>query len=213
MRVLLVDDDPLVRLGLRAQFAEEDAIEMVGEAADGLEALEQVASVRPEVVLLDLRMPRMGGLAAIAALKELDPRVKVVVLTAWGTDAEIREALVAGADGFLLKDCPPSEMARSLEGVVAGRRPWSDPVADTVVESYTARARRGKAARDRLEPLSDLERTVAELIAEGLSNSEIAARRYASVSTVKATIGRVFDKLGCSNRVQVAAVVLQARDG
>ncbi|HJC30281.1 MAG TPA: LuxR C-terminal-related transcriptional regulator [Candidatus Dietzia intestinipullorum] len=94
----------------------------------------------------------------------------------------------------------------------AGPRTWSDPVTDTVVDAYTARARRGIAAKERLEPLSDLERTVAELVAEGLSNSEIAARRYVSVSTVKATIARVFDKLGCVNRVQVAAVVLQAQD-
>ena len=213
MRVLLVDDDPLVRLGLRAQFAEHDSIEMVAEASDGEEALERVVSARPEVVLMDLRMPRMGGLAAISALKRLQPEVKVVVLTAWGTDAEIREALVAGADGFLLKDCSPEEMSASLARVVSGRRSWADPVAETVVESFTARARRGRAARDRLEPLSDPERAVAELIAEGLSNSEISARRFASLSTVKATIGRIFDKLGCANRVQVAAIVLQSRDG
>ena len=215
VRVLIVDDDALVRSGLRLMLSGSDRAEVVTEADDGSGVLAAVDAHRPDVVLMDLRMPKVDGLAATELLRGQPRPPRVLVLTTFDADELVLRALRAGADGFLLKDTPPAEIARAIELVAGGDGILSPAVARRLIEHIAAEgagtdARRA-AARRRLDTLTDREREVAQAIGQGKSNAGIAAELYMSVATVKAHVTRVLSKLDADNRVQVALLVQDAR--
>ena len=205
-RLVLVDDEQLVRAGLRLLLHGRDGIEVVGEASNGVEALALVEATPCDVVLMDIRMPRRDGVAATADIRALPDAPPVLVLTTFDEDGLVVEALGAGAIGFLLKDTPPDELAQAVRAAAAGRQSFAPRVLDRLIEA--ALARRDPASdpeEDRLlASLTERERDVAEAVAEGLSNAQISAALSMSLATVKTHLGRVFDKLHADNRVQVA---------
>ena len=212
-RVLLVDDDALVRTGLRMILQSAPEIEVVAEASDGAEAVPAVQAHRPDVVLMDLRMARLDGIGATAAVRALPDPPAVVVLTSFDADDNVLRALEAGASGFLLKDAAPREIVAGVRAVAGGDAVLAPRVARFVV-AHVAASRAGgetSAARAALALLTDRERDVAGLVAQGLSNADIAQRVYVSEATVKTHLGRVMTKLGLANRVQVALLVERAR--
>lgn len=216
IRVLLVDDDPLVRVGLAMVLGAGEDIEVVGEAAEGAEAVEAARRLNPDVVLMDIRMPGMDGLAATEALRSPGDGPAVVVLTTFDTDEHILRALQAGANGFLLKDTPPLEILESVRRVAAGESMLSPTVVARLIDHVVRTEDQGRPghverARAALERLTDREREVALAIGEGRSNAEISAGLYMSIATVKAYVSRILAKLDCANRVQVAILVHEAR--
>ncbi|MFC7876452.1 response regulator [Isoptericola sp. NPDC057391] len=210
-RVVLVDDDALVRSGLTLILGGDADLEVVATAADGLEALDVVTRERPDVVLMDIRMPRLDGIEATRRLRSV-PDARVIVLTTFDADDMIVEALRAGAAGFLLKDTPPDRLVAAVRAAAAGEPTLSPRVAEQLIAQVTDRSapdgRRVAAAR--LETLTDRERDVALAVARGLSNAEIAAELYMSVPTVKTHVSRILTKLDAANRVQAAIVVHDA---
>lgn len=210
-RVVLVDDDALVRSGLTLILGGDADLEVVATASDGLEALDVVARERPDVVLMDIRMPRLDGIEATRRLRSV-PDARVIVLTTFDTDDMIVEALRAGAAGFLLKDTPPDRLVAAVRAAAAGEPTLSPRVAEQLIAQVTDRSapdgRRAAAAR--LGTLTDRERDVALAVARGLSNAEIAAELYMSVPTVKTHMSRILTKLDAANRVQAAIVVHDA---
>ena len=203
VRIVLVDDDPMVRTALGMILGGDPSLRVVGEAADGQEALEVVAALAPEVVLMDIRMPRMDGLAATQELLRGERPPRVIVLTTFDTDDMVVRALRIGAAGFLLKDTPPARLVEAVRSVAAGASTLSPQVAAALVASVSSAGTPNPALRQ----LSEREREVAEAIARGLSNAEIAAELYMSLATVKAHVGRILSKLGVDNRVQIALAV------
>ncbi|WP_394347537.1 MULTISPECIES: response regulator transcription factor [unclassified Micromonospora] len=218
IRVLVVDDDPLVRVGLSLVLSASGDMEVVGEAGDGRQALEAVSRLAPDVVLMDIRMSGMDGLSATEALRASDAHIAVVVITTFDTDEHILRALRAGASGFLLKDTPPLEIIDSVRRVAVGESMLSPTVIkrliDHVVRADVDTGRindRTAYARAALARLNEREREVAEAIGAGRSNAEISAMLYMSLTTVKAYVSRILAKLECTNRVQVAILVYEAR--
>ena len=213
IKVLIADDQALIRSGLRAIIESEPGLEVVGEAGDGAEAVEAVRRLRPDVALMDIRMPRLDGVAATRALLRgaVPVPTKILILTTFHLDDYVLGALRAGASGFLLKDTPPADIIRAVRLVAAGDAMLSPAVTRTLIEQFGADqpAPRRAAARQALRTLTDRERDVAAEVAQGRSNAEIAARLYMSEATVKAHVSRVLAKLGAANRVQVA---IMARD-
>jgi DNA-binding NarL/FixJ family response regulator len=209
VRVLVVDDDPLVRAGLRLLLSGDDLV-VVGEASDGAEGCRQVEALRPDVVLMDIRMPGTDGLTATEAVLAGDDPPQVIVLTTFDTDEHILRALRAGAAGFLLKDTPPAEIVSAIHRVAAGDAQLSPSVVQRLIATAVATHPRAQAARERLAQLTPRELDIARAIGEGLSNAEIAARLYLSVPTIKAHVSAVLDKLDAANRVQVALLVHDA---
>src|SRR5690606_16961630 len=253
VRVLLVDDEALMRSGLRLMIDGARGIEVVGEAADGHAALEQVAALGPDVVLMDIRMPRMTGLEALAALRERGDQARVVMLTAFDTDEFLLEALRSGAEGFLLKDSPPEEVVEAVLAAAAQRPRFSpevlrrlvrlaadggaigasgssgepgaraDGTADGALGGAGAASTAGAgpsspsagspSAEPSLSPapegITEREWDVARLVAQGLANPEIGASLFMSVATVKTHLGRLYQKLQVTNRVQLAIAVLE----
>ena len=213
VRVLLVDDDALVRSGLRMLLAGAERIEVVGEADDGRAVLGAVDLHRPDVVLMDIRMPQLDGIAATRLLRAQPDPPEVVVLTTFDADELVLRALQAGAAGFLLKDTPPAEIVRAIELVHAGEGMLSPAVTRrliALVAGESDAAERHADARDRLAGLSAREHEVALAIGKGHANAEIAAELHMSVATVKAHVSRVLDKLDVDNRVQIALLVQDA---
>ena len=212
LRVLLVDDDPLVRAGLRTILSSADDLKVVGEAGDGAAAVTAVSACRPDVVLVDVRMPDVDGIAATKRITAAKDPPKVIVLTTFHLDEYVFGALRAGASGFLLKDTPPADIIRAVRLVAAGEAMLSPAVTRTLIERFGAdtSASRRTAACQALRVLTDREREVAAEVAQGRSNADIAARLYMSEATVKAHVSRVLAKLGTANRVQVAIVVRDA---
>ncbi|WP_431838149.1 response regulator [Cellulomonas sp. Y8] len=212
VRVLLVDDEDLVRIGLRMVLGADAAVEVVGEAADGQEALRLVASTQPDVVLMDIRMPQLDGLEALRRLRPTAPDVAVVMLTTFDTDDMVVTALREGATGFLLKNTPPADLLAAVHAAAEGRPMLSPSVTAQLIAAVSHGPDRETAqdARRRLAALTERETEVAEAVARGLSNQDIAAELFMSVGTVKTHIGHLFDKLGVDNRVQVALVVRDA---
>lgn len=212
IRVLIVDDDPLVRSGLALILGGAPTIEVVAQAAHGRDGLTAATEHRPDVVLMDIRMPVMDGIEATAALAERRDPPKVIVLTTFDADDYVVRALAAGASGFLLKDTAPEDIVSAVHRVAAGDPMLSPSVTTTLIQQVTAQ--RGpepsQAARAKMERLTDRERDVALAVGRGLSNAEIAAELYLSVPTVKAHIGRLFMKLEVDNRVQIALCVHEA---
>ena len=212
VRVLIVDDDPLVRAALVLMLGGQDDLEVVGEAADGREAIVLADELRPDVVLMDIRMPRLNGLDATRALCTSADPPRVIVLTTFDADDHILEALSAGADGFLLKDTSPAQIVDAIRKVVAGEPMLSPSVTRTLIDRVRTDADDGRMtnAQARLAVLTDREREVAVAIGRGCSNAEIAAQLYLSVPTVKTHVSRLFDKLAATNRVQIAIQVHDA---
>ena len=211
IRVLVVDDDPLVRSALRLMLGGQAHIEIVGEAADGAEGARLAAAVQPDVALVDIRMPVMDGLEATAAMLAAPEPPRVIVLTTFDADEYVLGALAAGADGFLLKDTPPEEIVAAIGKVAAGEPMLSPSVTQTLIRRIRDGADPATAEVEaKLAALTEREREVAVAIGRGLSNAEIGAELYLSVATVKAHVSRLFDKLGTTNRVQIALLVHDA---
>jgi NarL family two-component system response regulator LiaR len=201
--VLVVDDHAVVREGLRAYLDLQDGIEVAGEAADGEEALEAVERVHPDVVLMDLVMPKLDGLGAMRALRERAPRARVIVLTSFLDDDRLLPALRAGAAGYLLKNAQPEELARAVRAAHAGEALLDPVVAARLVEALSG----DEEPLDRLTPR---EREVLELIGRGFANKLIARELGVSEKTVKTHVGHVLAKLGVSDRTQAAVIAVRA---
>ncbi|MDP2774040.1 MAG: response regulator transcription factor [Nocardioides sp.] len=212
VRVLIVDDDPLVRSALRLMLGGQQDVEVVGEAADGRAGVDQARRLRPDVVLMDIRMPRLNGLDATRALHADPEPPRVIVLTTFDADDHVVGALAAGADGFLLKDTPPAQILEAIRKVADGEPMLSPSVTRTLINRVRTDSGddRETAAQQRLALLTDRERDVALAVGRGLSNAEIAAALHLSVPTVKAHVSRLFEKLGTTNRVQIAICVHDA---
>jgi len=213
IRVLLVDDDALVRAGLRMILSSSQELEVVGEAADGTDAVAAVQAHRPDVVLMDIRMPGMDGIAATSAIRRLASPPHVIVLTTFQADAHVLSALRAGADGFLLKDTAPTEIVNAVRLVAAGEAMLSPSVTRTLLSHLgnDEMTDRRRAAVERLSVLTDREREVAIAVGSGASNAEIAASLFMSEATVKAHVSRLLTKLDVANRVHIAIVVHDAQ--
>jgi DNA-binding NarL/FixJ family response regulator len=211
IKVVIVDDDPLVRSGLAMILGGSPDIEVVGQAGDGLAGLEVVEHHRPDVVLMDIRMPLMDGIEATTALVAREDPPAVIVLTTFDADDYVLRALAAGASGFLLKDTAPGDIVDAVHKVAAGEPMLSPSVTSTLIHQVITRSSPDRAAaRARIAGLTEREREVALAVGRGLSNAEIAAELYLSVPTVKAHIGRLFTKLEVENRVQIALCVHDA---
>lgn len=215
IRVLLVDDDPLVRAGMQMLLGGAPDIRIVGEAKDGLEAVEVTDRLVPDLVLMDIRMPRLDGVeAARRILARHADVVQVLMLTTFDADELVLASLRAGAGGFLLKDTPAGQFVEAVRTVASGRPMLSPEVTATLIAQVSGdpdTASRRDTARARLQALSPREVEVARAVGEGLSNAEISRRMYLSVPTVKAHVSRLLEKLDCTNRVQVAILVHDAR--
>jgi DNA-binding NarL/FixJ family response regulator len=208
IRVLVVDDQGLVRAGFRMILEAQPDIEVVGEAADGLDAVEAAGRLRPDVVLMDIRMPRLDGLAAtrrLAGAGAADP-VRVLILTTFDLDEYVFEALRAGASGFLLKDLPREDLVAAVRVVAAGEALLAPRVTRRLIEEFARRPAGADPDPDALAALTAREREALELLARGLSNAEMAASLYVSEHTVKTHVGNVLAKLGLRDRIQ--AVIL-----
>lgn len=212
IKVGIVDDDPLVRSALGLMLGGQADIEVVGEATDGQEALALVRTSAPDVVLMDIRMPRINGLEATRRVLTESRPPRVIVLTTFGADEYVVDALAAGADGFLLKDTPPPEIVAAIRAVASGEPILSPKATRTLITRLRAEptGERAAAASRRLEALTEREHEVALAVGRGLSNAEIAKELYLSIPTVKAHVSRLFDKLGATNRVQIAITVHDA---
>jgi DNA-binding NarL/FixJ family response regulator len=207
VRVLLVDDQELLRSGLRMVLEEEDGIAVVGESADGEQALRSTALLDPDVVVMDIRMPVLDGVEATRRIAAEHPRTRVLVLTTFDLDEYAFAALRYGASGFLLKDVPPAELARAIRTVAAGDAVVAPSVTRRLLDSFAShlpdlRRPDGRTA-DVLAALTDREREVLVQVAGGLSNAEIAQELYLAEATVKTHLGRILAKLELRDRVQV----------
>lgn len=224
--VLLVDDEALMRAGLRLILDGAGGIRVVGEASDGVEAVEQVRELRPDVVLMDIRMPGVDGIRGCQAVRALPDPPQVLMLTAFDTDAFILEALRNGAVGFLLKDTPPRQLVQAVQDAAAGASTVSPTVLSRLISVAIAQEQHAGAQpgtvrspgetlqtmadASRLGVLSEREWQIARAVARGLTNTEIAQEMFLSVTTVKTHVARIFTKLDVTNRVQVAIMVLGA---
>jgi DNA-binding NarL/FixJ family response regulator len=196
IRLLIVDDHPVVRNGLTGMFDGDVEFEVVGEAGDGAQAIRRAADLDPDVILMDLRMPEMDGVSAIAELRRLGSRANVLVLTTYDTDSDVLSAIEAGATGYLLKDAPPVELHRAVRAAARGEAVLSPSVATRVVGQVRAPAQ---------EPISQRELEVLELVARGANNRDAAARLFISEATVKTHLMHIYAKLGVNDRAAAVA--------
>jgi DNA-binding NarL/FixJ family response regulator len=211
IRVLLADDQELVREGFARLLRDVDDVEVVGQAANGAEAVDLVRTAAVDVVLMDVRMPVMDGVEATSRITTASSDVRVLVLTTFDLDEEVHRALLAGASGFMLKDTPYYQLVHAIRVVAAGESVLAPSATRRLIRDLSVKHAPNSADRALLDRLTDREREVLLLMAEGLSNAEIGARVFLSEATVKTHVGRVLTKLGCRDRVQ--AVVLAHRAG
>jgi DNA-binding NarL/FixJ family response regulator len=209
-RVLLVDDDALVRAGLLMMLDGADGITVVGEASDGDQVSAAVDAHAPDVVLMDLRMPRVSGIAATRQLRARPQPPEVIVLTTFDADDNVLRALRAGASGFLLKDSPPAQIAAAIRQVAAGDPILSPKITRRLMDRAATEAGSREQARNVLSILSPRERQVVLAIARGATNADIAVELYMSVATVKAHISHILTKLSLGNRTQIALLAHDA---
>jgi DNA-binding NarL/FixJ family response regulator len=213
VKVLIADDQALVRTGFRMILDAEDDVEVTGEAADGLEAIAAARSERPDVILMDVRMPNMNGIEATRRLvdkDDVDP-IRVLILTTFDLDEYVYDALRAGASGFLLKDAPPEDLVQAVRVVARGEGLIAPSITKRLIEEIAQRPPQHTAPPEALRSLTQRELEVLQLVARGLSNQEIAKELFVSETTVKTHVGRVLMKLGVRDRVQ--AVVLAYESG
>jgi len=210
VRVVLADDQEMVRAGLRMLLDFQPDLEVVGEAADGLAAVEVVTRTRPDVVLMDVRMPRCDGIEAARRIVAALPETAVVVLTTFDDDASLAEALRAGVSGFLLKVAPPEQLLHAVRTVAAGNGLLDPAVTLRVIAASAAAPAPDPAAAARLASLTQRETDVLRLVAEGLSNAEIAGRLYLGEATVKTYLSRMLTKLDLRDRVQAVAFAFRS---
>jgi DNA-binding NarL/FixJ family response regulator len=210
--VLIIDDEALVRAGLRMILDSAADIDVVAEADDGADAVEAIRRCHPDVVLMDIRMPRLDGLAATIAIRELDDAPPVVILTTFDLDDYVFRALQAGAAGFLLKDTPPLELVQAVRVVATGESMLSPSVTRRLIAHFAtdSRTARQQQARDRLTDLSPRELEVFAHVGRGLSNADIGTALFMSEATVKAHVSRLLVKLQQANRVQIAILAHDA---
>jgi DNA-binding NarL/FixJ family response regulator len=211
IRTLVVDDQALVRGGLRAMLEVQEDIAVVGEAQDGAQALEEAALRRPDVVLMDIRMPRMDGIEATRRLKAAPGAPQILILTTFDVDEYVYEAMRAGAAGFLLKDATPAQLADGVRVVAAGEALLAPTVTRRLIEHFVRRPAPPGGGEASFEDLTSRELDVLRHVARGLSNGEIAAQLFLSEATVKTHVTRILAKLGLRGRVQ--AVVLAYESG
>ena len=210
MRVLIFNDDALVRGALRMMLSGSDAIEVVGEAGDGDEVTAALAEHRPDVVLMDIRMPRLDGIAATAALRRRPDPPEVIVLTTFDADENVLRALRAGASGFLLKDTPPTRIVEAVQRVAAGEEILSPTVLRRFLARFAADGGSADQARSDFAKLTEREADVVLAVARGRTNQEIADELYLSVATVKTHISHAMTKLDLANRTQLALLAHDA---
>ena len=211
IRVVVVDDQPLVRMGLRMLVEDEPDVDLVGEAADGVRGLALIREHRPDVVLMDIRMPVLDGIAALRRLVA-DPELagaRVVMLTTFDIDDYVFDALRAGASGFLLKSAEPAEMLHAIRVVAAGESLLSPAVTRRVIARFVEQPHRRGTADERLSVLTEREREIAGLVAAGLSNDGIARRLVLSQATVRTHLSRAMAKLGARDRAQLVVFAYQ----
>jgi len=207
IRVLLVDDHPLYRRGIAAALAEEESIEIVGEAADGLEGIEKTRELMPDVVVLDLLMPRCGGLEACQALQTELPQINVLVLTISDKESDLFLAIKAGAKGYLLKDTGPEDLAQAVVHIAKGGVIVSPSMASKLLTEFkTGEVYKEEAA----SAVSQREVEILQLVAKGATNKEIASTLFISENTVKTHLRNIMDKLHLANRSQAAAYAIRA---
>ncbi|MFI2364618.1 response regulator [Promicromonospora sp. NPDC019610] len=215
IKVLVVDDQPMIRVGIRAILDSYDDIAVAGDAADGQAALQQARALRPHVILMDVRMPVLDGLAAtrelLAPAPDRPDRPRVMMLTTFDADHYVYEALRAGASGFLLKDSGPDELASAVRTIARGEALLAPAITQRLIERFVETAPRDPADHPSLRSLTEREREVLTLIARGLSNGEIAGSLVISEQTVKSHVSRILQKLGLRDRVQ--AVVFGYENG
>jgi NarL family two-component system response regulator LiaR len=205
IRVLIADDHAIVRQGLKSLIDYEPGLEVVGEAANGLQAVEQARALQPDVILLDLVMPRMGGLEAISEIKRENPEARILVLTSFAEDEQVFPAIKAGALGYLLKDTSPGELLQAIEAVSQGETSLHPTVARMLVKEIS----QPPPLPPTVEPLTPREMEVLGLVAQGLTNQEIADRLVISERTVRNHVSNILGKLHLANRVQAALYALR----
>ncbi len=200
IRILIADDHPVVRTGLEGMLASQAEFEVVGEAANGRQAVESADRLHPDVVLMDLRMPELDGVAATSKIRQRHPEIKVLVLTTYDSDADILPAVEAGAIGYLLKDAPREDLFRAIRAAAKGESFLAPAVAARLMGRMRAPAE---------ETLSAREMQVLEMVAQGASNKEIGRQLHISEATVKTHLIHIFEKLGVSDRTQAVTVAMQ----
>jgi DNA-binding NarL/FixJ family response regulator len=211
IKVLVADDEGLVRSGFRVLLDLEDDITVVGEATTGAEAVERARATRPNVILMDIRMPQLDGIEATREIAKTGglEQVRVLILTTYDTDAYVFEALQAGASGFMLKDAGPAELLHAIRVVAAGDALLAPRITRRLIAQFTAERIATQAAEDRLAVLTPREREVLALVGAGLSNDEIGAELYLSPATARTHVSRAMAKLGARDRAQLVVVAYQ----
>jgi DNA-binding NarL/FixJ family response regulator len=211
IKVLLVDDEGLVRSGFKVLLDLEDDITVVGEATNGVEAVEQARATRPDVVLMDIRMPKLDGIQATRRIDKTPglEKIRVLILTTYDTDAYVFEALQAGASGFLLKDSGPAELLHAIRVVAAGDALLAPRITRRLIAQFTAQRTAARDGENRLVVLTEREREVLALVGQGLSNDEIGAELYLSPATARTHVSHAMVKLGARDRAQLVVIAYQ----
>ena len=212
IRVLIADDEALVRAGFMVLVDSAPGLSVVGEASDGVQAVRQARALKPDVVLMDIRMPIMGGLEATKVILDgdQDPPPRILIVTTFDQDEHVFEALRGGASGFVLKDTPPEKLLDAITIVAAGEALLAPAITRRLIAEFARQPRAAaRPAEDALAQLTERERDVLQQVAAGKSNSEVAAALYLSVATVKTHVSRLLDKLGCRDRAQLVVVAYE----